>query len=358
MALFAKPFAAVALLFVQGSAQGMQALVATSPAEHDLVERALPGLGYLHKIFTDLPDSCEVLVAVRASSVNPSDRSTPGPFPQVMGSDLAGEVLKVGSDCKRLKVGDRVWADIGANAHVRAKKVKENGAYAQVAVALESQLGPMPQNVDFAEAGSLPKVALTSYKALAWYGGAPFTSSNGTVLILGGSGGTGIAGIQIAKALGASAITTTTSAGNADFVKSLGATSVIDYKKSNWWDVLAHGSVDVIFDTVGQTGTGDRAMPLLKAGGFYVTIVGALPSSPREDVHSNMFINSDTNLDNFDLLERLRLLVEADKLRMSRRFSYPLSNISGAFAESSTGHVNGKLVVEMPHLQTTQQFTV
>mmetsp|Transcript_76769 Transcript_76769/g.148293 ORF Transcript_76769/g.148293 Transcript_76769/m.148293 type:complete len:360 (-) Transcript_76769:254-1333(-) len=327
-----------------------QALVAFSSSNVSVTLFDVPGLGDLHRKFTGLPESCEVLVGVRASSVNPADRFTPGPFPQVMGSDLAGVVLAVEDTCKRLKPGDRVWADIGAVTYSGAQKGKENGAYAQVAVALETQLGGMPSNLDFQEAASLPKVALTSYKALAWYGGAPYAGLNKTVLILGGSGGCGITAIQLAKAFSATQIITTTSAANKDFVQQLGADKVVDYHAVNWWDVLADGSVDVIYDTVGQAGTGDRAMKKLRSGGYYVAIAGAHPSQPRSDVHVKWFINSDTNLNNFHILDTLRNLVEEDKLRMQRLKSFKLSDVLTAFSESAEGHVNGKLVIDVPSL--------
>merc|ERR1719359_2184210 len=125
---------------------------------------------------------------------------------------------------------------------------------------------------------------------------------------------------------------------------------------SEWWHALAHSSIDVIYDTVGQPGTGDRAMPFLKSGGFYVTITGQLPAAARQDVHSNTFINSDTNLDNLDLLEKLRHLVESDQLRMHRLTTYPLSKIIHAFEQSATGHVNGKLVIEMPPRQALENL--
>jgi len=328
----------------------MQALVAFSRSNISVSLFDMPGLGDLHRKFTGLPESCEVLVGVRASSINPADRFSPGPLPQVMGSDLAGVVLAVEDSCKRLRPGDRVWADIGAVTYSGAQKSKENGAYAQVAVALETQLGAMPSNLDFREGASLPKVALTSYKALAWYGGAPYTGLDKTVLILGGSGGCGIAGIQLAKAFGAMRIVTTTSAANKDFVQQLGADEVIDYHAENWWDVLEDGSVDVIYDTVGQDGTGDRAMKKLRSGGYYVAIAGAHPSQPRSDVHIKWFINSDTNLDNVHILETLRNLVEQGKLRMQRLKSFKLSEILSAFSESAGGHVNGKLVIDVPSL--------
>jgi len=260
---------------------------------------------------------------------------------------LAGTVLAVEDSCKRLQVGDRVWADIGAVT----SDGKENGAFAPVAVALESQLGTMPNNIDFEEAASLPKVALTGYKALTRYGGAPF-SKDETVLILGGSGGTGSAGIQLAKALGAKEIITTCSTANTDYVMGLGATRVIDYHTENWWEVLEAGSIDTIYDTHGGSGVGNNAMTTLKSGGYYVSIVGAMPTHTPSDKHANKFINSDDNLENVDLLEALRAHVEGERLRMPLRKTYALSNILDAFTESAGGHVNGKLVIQMPDITT------
>ncbi len=157
------------------------------------------------------------------------------------------------------------------------------------ALALESQLWTVPRLMGFSEAGALPKVALTSIKALVWYAGAKNDSmwKNGPrVLILGGSGGTGSTGIQLAKAYGAADIVTTTSADNFAYCKSLGATRTIDYKTQDWWNsaVIPDGSVDVIYDCVGQQGTGDRAMAKLKTGGYYVTITGQLASHPKPGV--------------------------------------------------------------------------
>lgn len=314
-----------------------------------------PRLGDLRRRFTDLPASCEVLIAVAASSVNPADRKGgPGPFPQVLGSDVAGTVIATEPHCQRARVGDRVWADLGAVVYYTGEDGsnltgQEHGAYAQIAVALESQIGPMPHNVGFEEAASLPKVALTSYKGLVWYGGAPYTTRP-TTLILGGSGGCGTAAIQIARALGAGRIITTTSADNFDYVRRLGADKAIDYRTQDWWNssVLADASVDVVFDAVGQRGTGDRAMAKLRAGGWYVTLKATLPDHPRADVTSATFKNSATNLDNLRELEALRALVEAGKLRMPGLKSYPLSNVTGAFAESAAGQVCGKLSVLIP----------
>merc|ERR1711988_1720869 len=108
-------------------------------------------------------------------------------------------------------------------------------------------------------------VALTGVEALTWAaGGRKFNSSNVTVLVLGGSGGTGHVGIQIAKAMGAARVITTCSEKNADFVRSMGADEVIDYHKDDYSEVLPPKSVDMVYDCVVLTATGDKAYPLLK----------------------------------------------------------------------------------------------
>ena len=298
------------------------------------------------------------MIKVAASSINPSDIhptiSEGAGIPHVMGSDISGSVVAIEPHCaqtSKLKVGTRVWGDIGANtlAAKDGSKTKELGAYGQYAIALDTQLSRLPHNINFVEGAALPKVALTSYKAFTWYAGALNQSFHGrTVLVLGGSGGTGSTGIQIARALGAGKIITTTSAENGDYVRSLGANEVIDYHTSNWWEVLQHDSVDVVYDCVGQPGTGDRAMTLLRPGGYYVTITGALANHVKEGVQQHMFINSDTNLNSRSLLEALSILVENDQLRMRRiQEIFTLEQIPQAFKESESGHVVGKLVVNV-----------
>jgi len=296
-----------------------------------------------------------------ASSVNPSDRR-PSVAPSfergghVLGSDVAGVVAEVGGGCSRLRVGDRVWGDIGANTHTATGgKTKELGGYGKYAMGLESQLWAIPANMGFIEAGSLPKVALTSLKALAWYAGArndTLWKASPTILVLGGSGGTGTTGIQLARAFGGSGarIIATTSAANSDYCRSLGANATIDYRTRNWWDpsVVADNSVDVVYDTVGQAGTGDRAMAKIRPGGYYVTIAGALALRAKAGVRQHMFINSDTNLDSAALLGELAGLAGAGRLRMPAvDGAYTLDQVPQAFARSGAGHVRGKLAIDV-----------
>ena len=332
-----------------------------------------PSAGDLGATFADCQGP-EVLVHVVASSVNPCDKGTDAArTPKPLGSDIAGVVVATSGGGSRLRVGDRVYGDIGANAHLvkGGAKTKELGAFAEYAVALESQVAVFPNSVGFTEAGSLPKVALTSYKALGWYaGGANATSpaapagkpdpslwaSKPTVLVLGGSGGTGTCGVQLAKIFGAGKIISTTSKDNFAYVKSLGADELIDFESSNWWDpsVVADDSVDVVYDTVGQFGTGNRALSKIRTGGHYVTITGSMPSKRKAGVTADDFINSDTNLDNFGLLDTLAGYMAAGTLRMPHiDSSFGLQDVKAAFARSATGKVVGKVSIAVANASTT-----
>ena len=337
----------------------MQAFVAKSSSSFGYDESfRTPQLGDLRSTFGDdqVQKSCEVIVAVNYSSVNPCDRGTDAArSPKVLGSDIAGVVAAVGGGCTRLSVGDQVFGDIGANAHLKnllKTKTKELGAYAQYAVALESQLAKLPAGFDLAEAGSLPKVALTSYKALGLYADganntSPLWQGKPTVLVLGGSGGTGTCGLQLARVFGAGTVITTTSADNAAYCTKLGADRVIDYKTQNWWDVLEADSVDIVYDTVGERGTGDRALDKIRKGGHYVTITGAMPTKTKAGVTANMFINSDTNLDNYAMLDEIASLMGANKLRMpSLQQTFGLVDVQKAFDLSAGGQVVGKVSIK------------
>jgi len=128
----------------------------------------------LAEIPVPTPGHGEVLIRVVASSVNPVDWKllepgsfgpvSPIRFPHTLGFDIAGTIAAVGSGCDRLKVNDTVWADLG-----KAEILKlglELGAYAEYAIADESQVGHAPKSMPLRDAGTLPLVSLTSYQAL------------------------------------------------------------------------------------------------------------------------------------------------------------------------------------------------
>jgi len=218
---------------IPDSMNAFAAVAGSDSAEYQTVPT--PEVGDLRKTFSKLPanDTCEVLIQVHASSVNPSDVSPATSRDNAsavvpLGSDVAGVVVATEDSCSRISVGDSVWGDIGAVAFTsEGTKTKELGAYAEYAVALESQIAVVPTGMSLQEAGSLPKVALTSYKALAWFAGAPWSdASNATVLVLGGSGGTGTTGVQLAKHFGAAKIIATCGTDNVDYCASNGADQV------------------------------------------------------------------------------------------------------------------------------------
>lgn len=225
----------------------------------------------------------EMLVQVHAASVNPVDNMiTSGQmkvvlqfqFPATLGSDLAGVVTEVGSRVTRFKIGDAVFAntfDLGT------------GAIAEFAAVPESAAALMPANLDFVQAASIPMVGLTSWQALKE---RAKLQAGQKVFIPAGSGGVGTFAIQLAKHLGAT-VGTTTSTGNVELVRSLGADEVIDYKKQEFETVLRG------YDAVLGTAKGDaleKSIGILNPGSTIVSLVGPLDAAFARARRLNFFL--------------------------------------------------------------------
>lgn len=299
------------------------------------------------------PGSGEVLVQVYTSNINPVDHKIVQmagllwSYPHKLGSDLAGVVVKVGPGCERLKKGDEVWGEATSWGSV----VSTGGTYAQYASVSESILGLKPKSLSWPQAGAMPMVALTGYEALTWAAGASQFTGSPTVLILGGSGGTGSLGIQLAKAMGAGQVITTCSSSHTDYVKSLGADRVIDYHTQNYWEVLAAKSVDVVYDCVGLSGTGDHAYVILKEGGHFVSLLPtSMPSASarfkRWDIHTN-FPTCVGACSHYDRIDKISKLVEDGKLAVHIDKTYSLSDIRSAYNASISGHTTGKVALHI-----------
>lgn len=226
--------------------------------------------------FADVPlptlKADEILVQVRAASVNPVDNMIPtGTFkpilhfqlPATMGSDLAGVVIEVGSRVKRFKPGDAVFANIFDQG---------TGAIAEFAVVPESAAALKPANLDFVQAASIPMVGLTSWQALKE---RINLRAGQKVFIPAGSGGIGTFAIQLAKYLGAK-VGTTTSTGNVELVRSLGADEVVDYKKQEFEKVLR--GYDAVLGTVKGDAI-EKSLGILKPEGKIVSLVGPLDAA-------------------------------------------------------------------------------
>lgn len=209
------------------------------------------------------------------------------------------------------------------------------------------QVGRFPSSLNFTQAASLPVAALTGLEALH-RAGAPWKSSP-TVLVIGGSSGTGHLGIQLAKAMGAGRVVTTCSRNNFNFVQDLGADQVIDYHTQDWWKVLAKGSVDVIYDCIGVPGSAEHAYETLAYGGKYIQIYGKLADSKisesRPDVEQQNFIMSQSST---KYLDQISEFVHRGVLQPKILRTYNgLKAVPDVYSELVQGHVVGKLAVRI-----------
>lgn len=224
-------------------------------------------------VFADVPRPVpkrgEILVQVHAAGLNPIDNMIPkGTFkpvlkhtlPATLGSDLAGVVVEVGAGVTHFKKGDEVFAslfDLGS------------GSLAEFAIVPESAAALKPSNVDFVPAASVPMVALTTWQALTE---RAQVRPGQKVFVPAGSGGIGTFAIQLAKHLGAT-VGTTTSSGNVELVKRLGASEIVDYTKQDFTDVLR--GYDVVLGTL-RGDELERSLGVLQPNGIAVSLVGPL----------------------------------------------------------------------------------
>lgn len=276
----------------------------------------------------------QVLVKVAAAALNPVDfkrrlgkfNATDSPLPTVPGYDVAGVVVKVGSQVKGLKEGDEVYGNIHEKA---LDGPKQSGSLAEYTAVEEKLLALKPKNIDFAQAAGLPLAIETAYEGLERAG---FRAGK-SILVLGGAGGVGTLVIQLAKHVyGASKVAATSSTGKLELLKSLGADVAIDYTKENIEDLPE--KYDVIYDAVGQ---GEKAAKLVKEGGSVVVLTGAVtPPGFRFVVTSNGSI-----------LTRLNPYLEAGKVKpvVDSKGPFPFDKLVEAFFYLETGRATGKVVI-------------
>lgn len=210
-----------------------------------------------------LPDASQVLVCVRAASINPVDfKIRNGQYPAVkedrlpytLGRDVSGIVETCGAQASQVKIGDEVLGMVGI----------AGGGYAEKVVLDQQALIRKPPLIDHTHAAAIPLAGLTAWQGLFRYGEL---KSGQSVLIHGGSGGVGHFAIQFAKAKGARVLTTV-STDNVEFVRGLGADVVIDYKTQRFEEHAK--DLDMVFDLIGGE-TRERSWTLLKRGGVLVS---------------------------------------------------------------------------------------
>ncbi len=282
----------------------------------------------------------ELLVKVHAAGVNPVDWKirkgmlkviTGNKFPIIIGFDLAGVVLQVGSQVTGFQVGDNVYGSLGV----------PGGAYAEIAAVPQKVAAVKSTNISFEEAAALPVAALTALQSLRDKANIQRSQS---VLINGASGGVGIFAVQIAKALGAE-VTGVCSSKNIDFVKSLGADLTIDYTTDDF--TKNQVQYDIVFDAVGKQ-TFDNCKKVLKPNGVYITTlpnlqnIVAIALTTIFGSQKAKFILAQPNT--ADLLY-LNELIDAGKLRVVIDCTYPLKELAAAHIYSESERAKGKIVI-------------
>jgi NADPH2:quinone reductase len=239
-----------------------------------------PEILKLEDVPTPKPAAGQALVRVHAVGVNPYDTymragtyAVKPPLPYTPGSDGAGVIEAVGPGVTKVKPGDRVYV---------AKTV--TGAYAEYALALENQVHPLPEHVTFSQGAGVWVPYATAYHAL--YHVAQAHASE-TVLMHGASGGVGIAGTQIARALGLTVFGTASSQKGLDLAKREGAHQVFDHSKAGYLDEIMKatggGGVGIILEMVAHVNLAND-MKLLATNGRIIVIGnrGEITINPRD----------------------------------------------------------------------------
>jgi NADPH:quinone reductase-like Zn-dependent oxidoreductase len=304
----------------------------------------------------------DVLVRIHAAGVNLLDskirdgefkRILPYRLPLVLGHDVAGIVVRVGSRVRRFKPGDEVYAR-PADGRI--------GAFAELIAIDEADVAIKPTALSMEEAASIPLVGLTAWQALIER--ARLTHGQ-KVLIHAGSGGVGTFAIQLAKHLGAT-VATTTSTANVDLVRSLGADVAIDYKKEDFADVLR--DYDVVVNSLDKV-TLEKSLRVLKPGGQLISISGPPDAAFARSIGASWVVRLVTGALSYGIrakatrrqvqysflfmrahggqLTEITSLIDRGIIRPIVDRVFPFASTKEAMAYVETGRAKGKVVVSL-----------
>ncbi|MHA8064683.1 NADP-dependent oxidoreductase [Aquirufa aurantiipilula] len=304
----------------------------------------------------------EVLIQIHATSINPLDFKLkngefklfmPYRFPLILGHDLAGTIVEIGSKVSRFNIGDEVYSR-PSDYHI--------GTFAEYIAVNENDIALKPKGISFEEAASFPLVALTAWQAMVE---KAQLKKGQKIFIQAGSGGVGTITIQLAKHLGAS-VATSTSAANMDLVKSLGADVIIDYKTQDFETILK--DYDVVLNSQDEK-TLEKSMRILKPGGKVISISGPPDPAYAQEFHLAwwmkvimFFISSKIrkqakklNVEysflfmkaNGQQLAEISNLIESGAIRPVIDKIYPIDQLNEAMDYVSNGRTKGKVVVKV-----------
>lgn len=304
----------------------------------------------------------EVLIEVHAAGLNLLDSKIksgefklilPYRMPLVLGHDVAGVVIRVGTRVRQFKAGDEVYS------RPRDHRI---GTFAEFIAVNENDVAPKPNNITMEAAASIPLVGLTAWQALVE---RAHLKKGQKVLIQAGSGGVGTFAIQLAKHIGATVATTTSSA-NTDLVKRLGADIVIDYKRDDFAKALQN--YDVVLHSQDATAL-EKSLRVLKPGGTLLSISGPPDPTFAKEIGAPWLVNLIVSLlsssvrnkatrrdlkysflfmrANGQQLREITRLVEAGAIRAVVDRVFPFNSTIEALAHVETGRAKGKVVVKI-----------
>jgi NADPH:quinone reductase-like Zn-dependent oxidoreductase len=304
--------------------------------------------------------SHDVLVEVRAASVNPLDvKIRDGEFklilpyrvPFVLGHDVAGVVVRAGPAVRAFGPGDEVYAKVD-KARI--------GTFAERIAIHEGDLATKPATVTMEEAAALPMVALTAWQTLVE---RAKVQPRQKVLIHAGSGGVGSTAIQLAKHLGAH-VATTAGTGNVAWVKDLGADVVVDYRREDFATVLH--DYDLVLDSLGGENLA-KSLHVLKPGGLAIGIGGPPDPAFAKEIGANLLVrlatvalSARTKLAarrrhvrysflfmraSGEQLRAIAALVDHGTIRPVVDRTFPFESTNDAMAYVEAGRAKGKVVI-------------
>lgn len=281
------------------------------------------------------PGDGEMLVKVMAAGVNPVDyKIRQGGFPAVkadklpyvLGRDVAGEVVELGTGVGLFSKTDRIYA----------MPAIDRGGYAEFVIVREDEAAFMPPILDIPQAGGTPLASLTAWQGLFQHGGL---QAGQRVLIHGGAGGVGHFAVQFAKAKGAE-VYVTASADDLDFVRDLGADVAIDYKAQRFEDEAKN--MDLVYDLIGGE-TQERSFLVLRRGGALVTTLTE-PSQEKAAEHGVKAMRY-TAQESGHQLEEIGELIGREMVKVHVARTFPLAQAAQAQRALEEGHTRGKIVL-------------
>jgi NADPH:quinone reductase-like Zn-dependent oxidoreductase len=284
----------------------------------------------------------EVLVQVKAASINPVDMKTRSgkamatrlkdENPIILGWDISGIITQIGTDVKDFKVGDEVFGMVNFPGIGKA--------YAEYVAAPAAHLAKKPANISHEEAAAATLAALTAWQAL--YTHIRVQPGN-RVLIHAAAGGVGHFAVQIAKYFGAYVIGTA-SAANKDFVFNLGADEHFDYKSKPFEEAISN--IDIVLDTIGGDSI-ERSFEVVRQGGTVITLPsatseGIVEKAKARGINGFFFMVQSNGGD----MKQLADLLEKGIIKPHVSAVYSFDEIGVAHQQIETGSTRGKIIIK------------